>query len=719
MDDQSAPGQSPAPDIPTEPGLPGLPPPSGEAAQPYRVLARKYRPKTFSELIGQEALVRTLSNALESGRLAHAFILTGVRGVGKTTTARIIARALNCTGPDGKGGPTIQPCGVCDNCVAIAQDRHVDVLEMDAASRTGIGDVRELIEGVRYRPVSARYKVYIIDEVHMLSTQAFNGLLKTLEEPPEHVKFIFATTEIRKVPVTVLSRCQRFDLRRVASEVLMAHFERVARAEGVTLEPEALALVARAADGSVRDGLSILDQAIAHAGPAPVSAGQVREMLGLADRTRVFDLAEALLRGEARAALVLFADMHDAGADPVALIQDLLELTHWLTRLRVAPDDADDMTVAEAERVRGKGLAAQLSMPVLTRLWQLLLKGLSETQHAPAPRLAVEMLFVRIAYAASLPTPAEIVAQLAGEGGAGPAGGSGSGGGGTRGVVPAAHPAVETAAHPTARATASAADRPAATAPTASAPTASAPPAPAREARPLPPLVTPAQPEPPRPSASAPTHTAQARAALAPRHEDPEPARTTPPEPPRAEPPPEPVVQAPETPTGTPAGPASFAEAVAMFASHGEMLLHANLCRNVHPVAFRPGRIEIRPTALAPQNLSGTMASKLTQWTGTRWVVSVSGDAGEPTLAQQEEARLQRLRETAAEHPLVRAVMAAFPGTAIATVREPGPPADEPPAAAAEQAMPDESMPDGRPSAPFDADMADLDFSDGFDEEDT
>ena len=388
---------------------------------PYRVLARKYRPATFAGLIGQAALVRTLSNAIATGRLAHAFLLTGVRGVGKTTTARIIARSLNCIGPDGTGGPTIEPCGTCDHCVAIAQDRHLDVLEMDAASRTGIDDIRTLIDGVQYAPVSARYKIYIIDEVHMLSKNAFNGLLKTLEEPPPHVKFVFATTEVRKVPVTVLSRCQRFDLQRVPAELLAEHFARVAQQEGAVLAPEALAAIARAADGSVRDGLSLLDQAIAHAAdPSAISAAEVRAMLGLADRTGIFDLFEALLRGDAGAALTSFGGMYESGADPVAVVQDLLELTHWLTRLKINPADAQAPHVPEAERVRGRELAERLSMPALTRAWQMLLKGLGEAQQAPAPRLAVDMLFVRLAYAAALPTPIELVRQLE-NGGAPPA----------------------------------------------------------------------------------------------------------------------------------------------------------------------------------------------------------------------------------------------------------------------------------------------------------
>ena len=389
-------------------------------AAAYRVLARKYRPANFAELIGQEALVRTLTNAIESGRVAQAFILTGVRGVGKTTTARIIARALNCIGPDGTGGPTPEPCGVCANCIAIAQDRHVDVIEMDAASRTGIDDIRELIEGVRYRPVQARNKVYIVDEVHMLSKQAFNGLLKTLEEPPEHVIFVFATTEIRKVPVTVLSRCQRFDLRRVDQDVLRTHFAGIAKAEGVAVADQALAMIARAADGSVRDGLSLLDQAIALSGGGEVSAEQVCTMLGLADRERVLDLFAAVIGGKAPEALAIMADLHAAGADPVVVLQDLLEFTHVLTRAKLVPETLTAPGVPEAERVRGRALADALSLAVLARTWQMLLKGLGETQFAPLPVQAAEMVLIRLAYAADLPTPVELVERLK-ESTAGPA----------------------------------------------------------------------------------------------------------------------------------------------------------------------------------------------------------------------------------------------------------------------------------------------------------
>ena len=385
---------------------------TGESGStPYRVLARKYRPAKFGELIGQEVVVRTLTNAIASGRLAHAFILTGVRGVGKTTTARIIARALNCTGPDGDGGPTAEPCGVCEHCVAISEDRHIDVLEMDAASRTGVDDIRELIDGVLYRPVTARYKVYIIDEVHMLSKNAFNALLKTLEEPPAHVTFVFATTEIRKVPVTVLSRCQRFDLRRVESAVLATHFAGIAATEEIVISTDALGLIARVADGSVRDGLSLLDQVIAHANAAAIEETQVRDILGLVDRGRVFDLLDALMKGDVPEALSIGQEMYESGADPLAILQDLLELAHWLTRLKAVPDNAN-LAVSDVERSRGRAMADGLAMPVLTGAWQILLKGLNEVQMAPSAMQAAEMVLVRLAYAARLPAPADIIESL-------------------------------------------------------------------------------------------------------------------------------------------------------------------------------------------------------------------------------------------------------------------------------------------------------------------
>ncbi len=391
-----------------EPGLPDAPP-----AAAYRVLARKYRPQSFAELVGQEAMVRTLTNAFASGRIAHAFILTGVRGVGKTTTARIIAKALNCIGADGTGGPTIEPCGVCDNCRAITEDRHIDVMEMDAASRTGVDDIREILDGVRYLPVSARTKVYIIDEVHMLSKHAFNALLKTLEEPPPHAKFIFATTEVRRLPVTVLSRCQRFDLRRVDAATLAAHFQAVAENENAEIEPAAIRLIARAADGSVRDGLSLLDQAIAQ-GAGTVGEAEVRDMLGLADRERVFELFAAVMKGEIAIALDLLGEQYRAGADPIAVLEDMLELTHWLTRVKLVPAVADEPGIAEIERRQGQEMTARLAMPELTRAWQMLLKGLSEARAAPHALMAVEMALVRLAYAADLPTPADALRALEG-----------------------------------------------------------------------------------------------------------------------------------------------------------------------------------------------------------------------------------------------------------------------------------------------------------------
>ena len=395
----------------------------GAAPEPYRVLARKYRPSDFTGLIGQEALVRTLSNAFASGRIAHAFMLTGVRGVGKTTTARIIARALNCIGPDGKATqPTIHPCGQCDPCITIAESRNMDVQEMDAASRTGIDDIREIIEGVRYAPASARYKVYIIDEVHMLSKQAFNGLLKTLEEPPPHVKFIFATTEIRKVPVTVLSRCQRFDLRRIDSGELAAYLAAIAEKENVKIEAGALALIARAAEGSARDALSLLDQAMAHGeGGDAIAADTIRNMLGLADRGRVLDLFEKVMGGKIADGLNDLQGLYDSGADPLAVMQDLLEITHFLTRVKVAPASQGFFDGGSGEAKRAGELAAKLTVASLTRAWQMLLKGLFEVRDATRPILACEMALIRLAYAAELPPTDKLVRDVLERGGSGDA----------------------------------------------------------------------------------------------------------------------------------------------------------------------------------------------------------------------------------------------------------------------------------------------------------
>jgi DNA polymerase III subunit gamma/tau len=405
-------GQPPAP-APSPPARPAKP----SGAEAYRVLARKYRPQKFSELIGQDAMVQTLANAIKRDRLAHAFLMTGVRGVGKTTTARLIAKALNCIGSDGKGGPTIDPCNACEPCVAIAEGRHIDVVEMDAASNTGVDDVREIIEAVRYSAVSARYKVYIIDEVHMLTKNAFNALLKTLEEPPPHVKFLFATTEINKVPVTVLSRCQRFDLRRIPADQLTAHFANVVKAEGIEAEAEALALVARAAEGSVRDGLSILDQAIAHAdldGGGRVSADQVRGMLGLSDRGAIRRLAGQILAADGPAVLAALAEQHVLGVEPLAVINGLMETVHGITRAKVGAPFDPSQSAEEREAI--EGWSAGLSFILLHRLWQMLLKGHQEVARASDPQTAAEMALLRLVHASSLPDPAELARTIAGGG---------------------------------------------------------------------------------------------------------------------------------------------------------------------------------------------------------------------------------------------------------------------------------------------------------------
>jgi DNA polymerase-3 subunit gamma/tau len=391
-----------------------------EPAPGYQVLARKYRPARFDDLIGQEPMVRTLKNAFAAGRIPHAWMLTGVRGVGKTTTARILARALNYEAEDGSGSPTVDMPKLGVHCAAIMESRHVDVLEMDAASRTGIDDVREILEGVRYAPASARYKVYIIDEVHMLSDKAFNAFLKTLEEPPPHVKFVFATTEVRKVPVTVLSRCQRFNLRRVDAAVLTRHLEHIVGQEGLSAEAEALALIARAAEGSVRDALSILDQAIAHGGGG-VDAEAVSQMLGLSDRGRIVDLFEAVMSGNASAAMAVFRELYDGGADPAVILADLAEFVHFVTRVKLTPAALEDPSITEVERNRGRDFAARLSHRVLARAWQMLAKGISEVQAAPKPAQAADMVLVRLAYAADLPTPDEALKALA-NGGSMPAG---------------------------------------------------------------------------------------------------------------------------------------------------------------------------------------------------------------------------------------------------------------------------------------------------------
>jgi len=608
--------------------------------QPYRVLARKYRPSDFSSLIGQEAMVQTLSNAIASGRLAHAFILTGVRGVGKTSTARIIARALNCTGTDGNGEPTANPCGVCENCIVIAEDRHVDVMEMDAASRTGVDDIRELIDGVLYRPVSARYKIYIIDEVHMLSRNAFNALLKTLEEPPEHVKFIFATTEIRRVPVTVLSRCQRFDLRRVKYDVLVDHFAGIAETEGAAISRGAIGLIARAADGSVRDGLSLLDQAIAHSGPeTEINEDIVRDMLGVAERVQVFDLFEQLMKGEIADALTRFDSMYHAGADPVTILQDLAELTHWLTRLKAAPETAEATPTSDLDLTRGRDVSARLAMSSLARTWQMLLKGLSEVRSAPSAAQAAEMVLVRIAYAAELPSPAEAIAVLDKAAPAQPAAPTAN-----PSANPAASPAAAPSAPPPARSSGDAvADAmPASPAEMADGPTASLPAAP---------MQPPSQPQSRSPDPAAPhARRDSGSAALALQ--------------------PLPVTDDGSDGSGDGAHiPRTFEDMIAMFSANGEPLLHAYLVNNVHLVKYEIGKISLRVSEDGPRDLAKDLSRCLNEWTGRAWFIEASQQEGAPTLQQQRDAAAAARYAAAVAHPMVRMALDAFPGSKVAEVR--------------------------------------------------
>jgi len=565
-----------------------------QAGKHYRVLARKYRPSSFDDLIGQDAMVRTVSNAFEAGRIPQAWILTGVRGVGKTTTARILARALNYEMPDGSvKGPTIHMPVPGVHCQAIMESRHMDVLEMDAASHTGVDDVRQINDSVRYAPASARYKVYIIDEVHMLSTAAFNAFLKTLEEPPEHAKFVFATTEIRKVPVTVLSRCQRFDLRRVEADLLMGHLANIATREGVEAEPEALGIIARAAEGSVRDSLSLFDQAIAHAAGV-VRADPVRQMLGLADRTRVIDLFDSLVRGDIAGAFREFREQYDTGADPIVVLSDLAEFVNFVTRVKIVPATADNVAFGETERLRGRDFAAKLSMRVLSRMWQMLLKGITEAQAATRPAAAAEMVLVRIAYVADMPTPDEAIRMLEPNGGASP--------------VIAGNAAPSRAA-------------PAST-------------------------VSSMQSPPPRgivsgPRASADTSTRPQTMAAA------------------AE-----AVSAPVLRIS------SFPELVALAGEKRDLLTKAALEADVRLVRIEDGRLELALERSAARTLINDLSRKLEQWTGRRWTVIVSNEAGQPTLRSQNEVERNQRERAAESDPRVKEVLARFPGARVVEVRK-------------------------------------------------
>ena len=547
--------------------------PMTDTAKPaYRVLARKYRPDTFSELIGQDALVRTLGNALSLGRLAHAFVLTGVRGIGKTSTARLLAKGLNCIGADGNGDATLEPCGQCEPCKSIAAGRHVDVLEIDAASHTGVDDAREIIEGVGYRPVSARYKIYIIDEVHMMSKSAFNALLKTLEEPPDAVKFIFATTEIRKVPVTILSRCQRYDLRRVPAAMLAEHLGMICQRESIAADEDALAAIARAAEGSVRDALSLLDQAAAMTADK-LTNDMVADMLGRPGRRESQTVLTAALAGDASSALAAFHAAYSRGAEPEMLVTDLLDLIH-LASMQAAGGSDDALIESEREMIAG---LAGSGIARLGRAWQLLLKGHGELGKAPNPAAACEMLIIRLAHTAHMPTPGELMQKL-----------------------PKTSPSPATSASPAPAA-------PASSAPISSAPISSAPAAPVEAA-------------------------------------------------------------AIETSVNMPN---SLGEIVALAETNGEMLLAARIRNHVKLVSLKPGNLQIGLVGAAPDQLAGDIARYLSQWTGQRWLVSLSESGGAQTLAEEQRDADDKLRDTIASEPLVAQILDIFPGASIDEIKNP------------------------------------------------
>ena len=551
------------------------------AASPYRVLARKYRPQRFEDLIGQEAMVRTIANSFAVNRIHQAYIFTGVRGTGKTTTARILARALNYSVPGRTDAPSVDMPELGVHCQAIMDSRHVDVIEMDAASHTGIDDVREIIENARYRPVSARTKVYIIDEVHMLSKQAFNALLKTLEEPPEHVKFLFATTEIDKVPITVRSRCIRFDLKRIESGLMMRHLEKIAAAEGVAIEPEALAVIARVAEGSVRDALSLLDQGIAYGGPGGVTALSVRDMLGLSDRGEIVALFERAMKGEIAEALDAMRALYQAGADPADILIELAEVCHYVTQVKIAPDAPDDATISEHQREKGREFARRLSMGALTRAWQILLKGFDDVNDSPRPLASAEMALIRLAYASDLPTPEDALRKLA-----------------------------ETTDY--------------------------AP----RHAPPLP------------HAGSGPRASLGAASAAA--------ERVAVDSAPRPAAPEAPVVRL-----------ARFDDVVALARSRRDIQLVQALERDVRLDRFDEGSIVFSLVEGASPSLAQTLARRLQEWTGQRWMVALAPGSTAPTLREAQTAREAERTTGAAAHPVVRKVLERFRGARIVAVRAP------------------------------------------------
>jgi DNA polymerase III subunit gamma/tau len=594
--------------------------PTSEKPAAYRVLARKYRPKDFSDLmVGQEPMVRTLTNAFETGRIAQAYMLTGVRGVGKTTTARILARALNYKTAE-IDTPTIDLRIPGEHCQAIMEGRHVDVIEMDAASHTGIDDIREIIEQVRYRPVSARYKVYIIDEVHMLSTQAFNGLLKTLEEPPEHVKFIFATTEIRKVPITVLSRCQRFDLRRIGASDLVGLFTTILGKEGISADPDAMAMIARAAEGSARDGLSLLDQAIAHGGGV-VEVEAVRSMLGLADRARIVDLFEHIVKGDVAAALNEFSGQYEAGASPSVVLTDLADFTHLVTRLKYVPDAVNDQSLSEIERTRGAEFSSSIAVTTLSRIWQMLLKGIPETESSSRPAGAAEMVLIRLAHAAHLPSPEDAARRLlemsSGDAPRQPSAPSGGNGGGAQASMGNSIQARGNAMPPAQRATGNGATM----------------------LRAVPDVA-----------------------------------------PPQAMP----VGKIEERPVEAPAAKAepkvpvrSVSDIAELCGTNRDIKLKTLVRGFVRLVNLEPGRLEINLPEDAPKTLVAELQKKLEDWTGIRWMVILSREPGAPTLLEAETQAQEKRVSDARQDPDVAAILSKFPGAKITDVRIKGPEPEE------------------------------------------
>jgi len=573
---------------------------------PYLVLARKYRPRDFSTLVGQDAMVQTLGNAFAQNRIHHAFIMTGVRGVGKTTTARILARAFNYEDENGRR-PTLDLEKEGLHCRAIIEGRHVDVIEMDAASNTGIGDIREIIDSVKYGPASAPYKVYVIDEVHMLSTAAFNGLLKTLEEPPPYVKFIFATTEIRKVPITILSRCQRFDLRRIPADIMSAYLEKILGQEGIDFETDALAMIVRAGEGSARDSLSLLDQAIAHGG-GMVSAATVKTMLGLGDRARIIDLFEDVMAGRVAEALTALRELYDLGADPQTLLADLAEFTHLVTRIKVVPAAADDASLTPDEKGRGRDLAGRLPMRALTRAWQILFKGNEETARAGNGMQAAEMTLIRLAYAADLPSPDEVIGKLSGQvlanapltppapRGLPPSGGGGGGASAARAEAPmmVAEPVrVDATPAPVTRPQAVTSTQPQ--------------------------VVASAQPQ-----------------------SIPQPALAT---------------------------VATYKDLIALATAKRDVLVKLALESQMRPVSFEQGRIEVALADHADPGMIATVSARLQTWTGQRWLVMVSTKPPEGmTIRQERDQRQEAATAAAHEDPLVKAILETFPGAKLVNV---------------------------------------------------